>query len=414
MVIPSIDLMDGKVVQLKQGREKVLERDDAADLLRGFDRFGETAIVDLNAAMDRGDNREAIRLLLKQGDGRIGGGIRDLASAREFISWGANKIMVGSRAFEGDQVDHGFLSALSAGVGPDRLIVAIDARQGHVVTRAWTHDTGLDLFAVVQECARYCGEFLYTCVEKEGCMSGTDIATVTRLAAATDRRITVAGGITSLDDIRELSRLGVNCQLGMALYTGRIDLADAFIESLDWSKGLIPTIAQDESGRVLTLAFSSRESLKNIFATGEMWYFSRSRNELWHKGGTSGHTQKFIRIRPDCDCDALLVRVRPKGPACHTGDYSCFGGRTFGLDDLLEVIRDRVDRPRPGSYTAGLTDGVLKEKIMEEAAEVTAAQTRDEIIWEISDVIYFLTVLMAKNGLGYADITAELRRRRWQ
>jgi phosphoribosyl-ATP pyrophosphohydrolase/phosphoribosyl-AMP cyclohydrolase len=414
MVIPSIDLMGNKVVQLRQGKEKILERDDALDRIREFDKFGETAVIDLDAAMGRGDNQDLIREILKRGDCRVGGGIRDIATAKKMIGWGACKVIVGSKVFENDRVNRSFLTKLGAALGKDRIIIAIDARNGKILTRAWIRDTGLDLLKVVPELEPYCAEFLFTCVEKEGCLQGTDRNLVKDLVRTTRNQITVAGGITTGDEIRELSRLGVNCQLGMALYTDRLTLADAFVETLTWNKGLIPTITQDDAGQVLNLAFSNRESLQKSFADSAMWYFSRSRNKLWRKGETSGSTQELIKIRTDCDRDTLLARVRQKGNACHKETYSCFGGMNFSLSGLYAVIQDRLANPRPGSYTARLDDVLLREKILEEAEEVTKAGTRDEIVWEIADVFYFLTVLMAKNGVSYDDIVRELARRRRQ
>jgi phosphoribosyl-ATP pyrophosphohydrolase/phosphoribosyl-AMP cyclohydrolase len=162
------------------------------------------------------------------------------------------------------------------------------------------------------------------------------------------------------------------------------------------------------------MAYTSEESLKNAFATGQMWYFSRSRNELWHKGETSGKTQELLKIRTDCDHDALLARVRQKGGACHRGSYSCFGDKDFSLPGLYSVVADRLANPRSGSYTAALNDELLREKILEEAEEVTKAGTRDEIVWEVADVLYFLTVLMAKHGVNYDAVVRELARRRWK
>jgi len=414
MVIPSLDLMDNKAVQLRQGKEKILERDDARDRIREFDKFGETAVIDLDAAMGRGDNQPLIREILKLGDCRVGGGIRDVATAKKMIGWGARKVIVGSKAFEDDRINRGFLTELRAALGKNRIIIAIDARQGKIVTRAWTHETGLDLLKVVPECEPYCAEFLYTCVEKEGGMQGTDMNLVKELARSTRNRVTAAGGITTRDEIRELSRLGVNCQLGMAIYTDRLRLADAFVESVDWDKGLVPTVTQDEAGQVLNLAFSSRESLQKTFAENAMWYFSRSRDKLWRKGETSGNAQELIKIRTDCDRDTLLARIRQKGNACHNETYSCFGDLNFSLPALYSVVLDRLANPAPGSYTARLTDDRLREKIREEAEEVIQAGTRDEIVWEVADVLYFLTVLMAKNGVRYDDVVGELARRRWQ
>jgi phosphoribosyl-ATP pyrophosphohydrolase/phosphoribosyl-AMP cyclohydrolase len=414
MVIPSIDLMGNKVVQLRQGREKILEFDDARDRIREFDKFSETAVIDIDAAMNRGDNRDLVREILKLGDCRVGGGIRDVATAKKMMGWGARKVILGSKAFENDRIDHGFLTEVAAALGRDHIIIAIDARNGRIVTHAWTRDTGLNLFKSVPELEPYCAEFLFTCVEKEGGMQGTDYSLVKELVRATRNQITVAGGITTGDEIRLLSRLGANCQLGMALYTGRLSLADAFVETLDWDKGLIPTITQDEAGQVLNLAFSNRDSLRRTLAERRMWYFSRSRNQLWRKGETSGHTQELLKLRPDCDGDTLLARVRQQGHACHKGSYSCFGNMSFSLPGLYAVVQDRLANPRPGSYTARLDDVLLRAKIMEEAEEVTRAGTRDEIVWEVADVLYFLTVLMARNGIRYEEVVSELARRRWQ
>lgn len=411
-MIASIDLMDGKAVQLRRGQEKVLERDDPLSLAREFDKYGEVAVIDLDAAMGRGNNLATIREILRLAECRVGGGIRSLERAKELISLGAEKVIIGSRAFEKDEVNHPFLRELASTIGRDRIIIAVDALEGEIVTRGWKHRTGLRLFDVISEIEQYGSEFLFTCVEREGMLEGTDMETVRRLAGLTESKITVAGGVSSLEEIKELAALGLDVQLGMALYTGRISLSEAFVESLNWRDGLMPTVAQHVDGQVLMLAYSSRESLRKSFETGRMWYFSRSRNELWPKGETSGNVQELVRMRADCDRDALLATVRQRGVACHTGSYSCFGGRRFTLHELYEVLQDRLENPRPGSYTATLTDDLLKDKILEEARELVEAVDRREKVWELADMAYFLTVFLARNGIEIDDVLFELRRRR--
>ncbi len=304
MVIASIDLMDGKAVQLKQGAEKTLEVENPLELAKKFDRFGEVAVIDLDAALGKGDNREMIRQILKIAECRVGGGIRTVAQAKEWISLGARKVIIGSKAFENDAVNYHFLQELADAVSPQHLIIAIDAREGEIVTQGWTHHTGLDVLETAPKLERYCGEFLFTCVEREGMMQGSDHDLIKKLLEKTERRVTVAGGVSALDEVRELAGLGTDQQLGMALYTGKINLAEAFIESLDWRKAaLIPTIVQDRAGQVLMLAYSNRESLQKTFDAGKMHYFSRSRQKLWLKGETSGHFQFVHRLRADCDRD---------------------------------------------------------------------------------------------------------------
>ena len=412
MVIPSIDFMDGKAVQLKQGREKVLERDDALALAKKFNMFNEVAVIDLDAALSNGDNEDIIRKVCNIAECRVGGGIRTVDKAKKVISWGASKVIIGTKAFENDKINHSFLAELESTVGRNRIIIAIDSIGHEIVTKGWKHKTGLDLFEVIQEIEAHASEFLFTCVEKEGMMQGTDIDTIKKLKNTTRNKLTIAGGVNSLDEIKQLAKIGVDAQLGMALYTGRIKLEDAFVESLDWEKGLIPTITCDTAGQVLMLAYSNRESLKKTFETGNMWYYSRSRNKLWMKGETSRHVQKFIRIRSDCDDDALLTTVDQTGIACHLGSYSCFGDKKFSLYELHDVLEDRINNPVQGSYTTTLTDELLKEKILEEAQELVEAKNKDQVIWEAADLLYFWTVLLAKKGVELDDVLNELRRRR--
>ncbi|MCM2536082.1 bifunctional phosphoribosyl-AMP cyclohydrolase/phosphoribosyl-ATP diphosphatase HisIE [Neobacillus pocheonensis] len=193
-------------------------------------------------------------------------------------------------------------------------------------------------------------------------------------------------------------------------------------------KGLVPAIIQDASTKeVLTLAYMNKESLDKTLETGETWFFSRSRQELWHKGETSGNTQRVVSVNYDCDQDALLVLVNPKGPACHTGAVSCFSERVFEgntslgdyqiLESLEKVILDR-ERERPeGAYTTYLfekgVDKILK-KVGEEAAEVIiAAKNRDhgELKWEASDLLYHLMVLLVEQELPFTEVLRTLEER---
>jgi phosphoribosyl-ATP pyrophosphohydrolase/phosphoribosyl-AMP cyclohydrolase len=405
--------MDGKAVQLVEGKEKVLERDNPEQLASQFDRFGEIAVIDLDAALGRGENRELIKRICRLADCRVGGGIRSVRQALELVSYGAKKVVVGSRVFENNRLNLSFLEELGRAIGKERIIAAADARDREIVIHGWQSRTGLDLFDTAAKLEPYAAELLFTCVEKEGKMKGSDMETIVHLGKVFPGRITAAGGFHSLEEIEELANAGTDVQLGMALYTGKIKLDEAFIRCLNWKQPLLPVIALDGDGQVLMHAYTNKEALQRTFETGNMCYYSRSRQRLWMKGETSGNLQKVIRLRTDCDRDTLIAVVEQTGVACHLGHYSCFGDKTFSLRDLYRVIGDRFDHPVPGSYTATLDRAKVREKILEEANEVIEARDREHIVWEAADLLYFLTVLLQKEDIPIDDILAELYRRRW-
>jgi phosphoribosyl-ATP pyrophosphohydrolase/phosphoribosyl-AMP cyclohydrolase len=198
---------------------------------------------------------------------------------------------------------------------------------------------------------------------------------------------------------------------------------------LTWNeKGLIPAIVQHAStGQVLMLAYMNEESLRRTLDTGETWFWSRSRGELWHKGATSGNRQRVVEIRADCDADTLLVRVHPVGPACHTGEQSCFyrhlpEGDPAGappissqvLPHLEGIIHDRKANPRPGSYTCELLDAGLPrilKKVGEEAVEILIAgqsESDERLVSEVADLVYHTLVLLVARNLSWSDVEAEL------
>ena len=190
---------------------------------------------------------------------------------------------------------------------------------------------------------------------------------------------------------------------------------------IKWNQdNMVPAVVQDYlSGQVLMVAYMNKEALKKTLETGETWFWSRSRQELWHKGATSGHTPKVSRISPDCDRDTLLVEVAPQGPACHLGTDSCFNeGSNLLLDDLRKVIKQRYQERPEGAYTTYLfnkgLDKILK-KVGEEAAEVIIAAknpARQELIMESADLLYHLLVLFEERKIDFREILDELKERR--
>lgn len=429
MVISSIDLKDGHVVQLKNGKDLVLQRDDAENLITEFNRYGEVAIIDLDAAMRHTDekgntaNTELLKSLLRKGNVRVGGGIRDVKKAKQLVSLGAEKVIIGSAAWKPNPkpgecvLDTEFLEELSKAIGRQRIIISVDAINGNIALKGWTETSGIPLIEGAVQAEKYASELLFTCVEKEGCMQGTDMDMCRALRAAVKCRVVAAGGVNTIEQITELEKIGCDVQLGMALYTGAVSLKDSFTACLDWNKtgGMIPVIAQSTDGEVLMLGYSNKEALNKTFDTGKLTFFSRTRNVLWTKGETSGHFLEVQKLRADCDRDTILATVIPHGGACHTGSFTCFGSdpdAKSSMERLYSTIADRFANPRPGSYTATLNDKRVREKVMEEAEELTdEAETKADVIWEAADLLYFVSVLMYKEGVSWKDVYDELDRR---
>jgi phosphoribosyl-ATP pyrophosphohydrolase len=185
---------------------------------------------------------------------------------------------------------------------------------------------------------------------------------------------------------------------------------------IDFEKGggLVPTIVCDAfDGRPRMLAYSSPESLETAQREGAGVYWSRSRGRLWRKGETSGCTQRLVRVETDCDRDALIFYVEQTGPTCHRGVDRCFEGAPFTWETLANRIAERAESGDASSYTRALLDdpALLREKILEEAEEVTEAQTREEVAWECADLLYFMTVKMQRSGIRIADVMAQLQGR---
>lgn len=428
MVISSIDLKDGHVVQLKNGKELVLQRDDAGSLISEFNKYGEVAVIDLDAALRNTDekgntaNTELLKSLLRKGNVRVGGGIRTAKKARELISLGAEKVIIGSAAWNLDRKNGGsvlnteFLDELVSSIGKQRIIISVDAINGKIAVKGWTETSDISLIEGAREAEKYASELLFTCVEKEGCMQGTDMDMVRQLREAVKCRVVAAGGVNSLEQIVQLEKLRCDVQLGMALYTGAVDLKESFIECIDWDKvcGMVPVIAQSPAGEVLMMGYSNKEALQKTFKDGKLTFFSRTRNTLWTKGETSGHFLELVKLRADCDRDTILATVIPHGGVCHTGSFSCFSGEAdekSSMERLYGTIAERFANPRPGSYTATLNDKRVREKVMEEAEELTEAEGKDEVIWEAADLLYFASVLMYKEGVTWQDVYNELDRR---
>ena len=226
MIIPCIDLMDRKVVQLVQGREKALEGDVPLTMLEKFAGFPQIQVIDLDAAIGNGANDELVQLVSSMAVCRVGGGVRTVERARKLIAQGAFRVIVGTSAFTSSGINEAFLTELVDSVGPEPIVLALDSKGGRITVKGWRESLNVTAEEVVRSLEPYCSGFLCTYVDKEGMMQGTDLDWFARLRAATKHEITAAGGITTMDDVRALDQLGIHSALGMAIYTGRLDLAE--------------------------------------------------------------------------------------------------------------------------------------------------------------------------------------------
>jgi len=410
MLIPSIDLLDGKAVQLQQGQrnKKIVEKDDVFALLEEFSLYGEVAIIDLNAAMGTGNNQKLIEQMLRKKPCRVGGGIRDLKTAKNYLAAGATKIILGTSA------NADFVKKLPR----NSLIFAIDAKGDYLTTHGWQQTADAKIVDIIPELAKNCGEFLYTQVKNEGMMGGIDKERIEQVIKASPIPVTVAGGISSYEDLQWINNLGANSQIGMAIYSGAMQLDKAFLSLVDFSKmDMIPTIAQDaKTGKVLMMAYSSKESLQMALSQKTGTYFSRSRQELWTKGLTSGNTQKLVHVDVDCDGDTVLFQVEQDGNACHFERYSCFASQTknYSLNYLDEIFESRLaevnDKP---SFTQQLfaDEGLQIEKLEEECQELIEATEHNHVRWEAADLLFFTLVMAKAKGVSITEIINDLRSR---
>jgi phosphoribosyl-ATP pyrophosphohydrolase/phosphoribosyl-AMP cyclohydrolase len=405
MIVPSIDLQEGHAVQLIGGEKKALDAGDPRPIARQYGRVGEIAVVDLDAALGHGSNAAVIEDLIALAPCRVGGGVRSVEAATAWLDRGAVSVVLGTAARPE------ILQALPR----ERVIAALDARHGEVVVEGWQKGTGRGVLERIAELRDLVGGFLVTFVEREGRLQGTDMEFAGRIReAAGDVAVTIAGGITTAEEVAALDRLGCDAQVGMALYKGQLGLAEAFAAPLtsDRADGLWPTVVVDERGTALGLVCSDLESLRAALERGQGVYHSRSRG-LWVKGETSGAVQELLRIEADCDRDCLRFTVRQQAPGfCHRSTRTCWGPDR-GLGDLARRLAARREAAPPGSYTAKLFEdpALLGAKLREEARELAEATERDHVIHEAADVLYFTLTTLARHGIDLAEVEAALDRR---
>ena len=405
MLVPSIDIQNGQAVQLIGGKAKALDAGDPLLLAHRFRLAGEIAVIDLDAAMGCGSNEAIIEKMLRVAPCRVGGGIRSLETAVRWLDRGAAKVILGTKA----------TPDLLSKLPKDRTIAAVDAVNDEVVDHGWTTRTGVRLDDRLSELSEFTSGFLVTFVEKEGRMEGTRLDRAAELLPLVGgAKLTVAGGISTAAEIAALDELGVDSQVGMAIYTGALGFADALVAPLLTKSPdeLWPTVVCDEHEQALGLVWSNLESVREAVNSQAGVYLSRRRG-VWKKGETSGATQDLLRVELDCDRDALRFIVRQHGSGfCHNNTWTCWG-KGSGLSSLFRNLYQRKETAPCGSYTKRLLNDkeLLALKLREEIEELILAETKEEAIWEAADVLYFLLVSMCHKGISLAEVETELELR---
>ncbi len=224
MLIPAIDLKDGAVVQLVQGERLAIRDDDVSKWVRRFERFPKVQVIDLDAAMGKGDNLAIVRRIAGELTCRVGGGVRTVERAQDILAAGAKAVIAGSALFKDGQPDLEFAARMADAIGPERFIAAVDSKGGQIVVNGWKTALPITAVEAVRALEPFCSEFLYTYVDAEGLMQGTNIPAILDVRRATARRVTAAGGITTQEEVDTLDANGVDSVVGMAVYTGKLRL----------------------------------------------------------------------------------------------------------------------------------------------------------------------------------------------
>jgi phosphoribosylformimino-5-aminoimidazole carboxamide ribotide isomerase len=222
MLIPSIDLMGGKIVQLVQGEKKALEFDNFGYWIERFSKYPLVQLIDLDAARGTGSNRLLVNQIVKQLNCQVGGGIRCLATAQELLAAGARRVILGSVLLQNGKINIQYAATLESALGTAALVFALDSRGGRVAIDGWRKETAVTAFDMIRALEPFCDTFLYTHIDTEGLMGGIPMRIVNAIRQATSRRLAVAGGITTQQEIERLDALRMDAVVGMALYSGRI------------------------------------------------------------------------------------------------------------------------------------------------------------------------------------------------
>ncbi|MCA9759247.1 MAG: imidazole glycerol phosphate synthase subunit HisF [Candidatus Eisenbacteria bacterium] len=488
-LIPCLDVDRGRVVKGTRFLD-LADQGDPAALAARYAEEGADEIVFLDITASHEGRETLVRDVERTADAlfvpvTVGGGVRSAEDAGRLLRAGADKIAINTAALERPEL----IEELADQFGSQCVVMSIDAgRPGPgpdlegVTDRSrgvrWTvrshggrRETGRDALEWAEECVRRgAGEILLTSMDRDGTREGYDLELLRAVCTNVRVPVIASGGAGETRHLVEAARTGATgLLLAGILHDGsrtvtdlRAELAESGIplrslprdgvgtsarpaagespgiereirtrSDLDRVRfdPLVPVVTQDyRSGEVLMVAWADREAMEATLDTGEMHYHSRSRGELWRKGETSGNTQRVVLLAHDCDADTILARVEPKGPACHTGEVSCFGQvAASGVAGLLRTLRARraeleandgsADPPASLSYTQRLLgdENLRIKKIGEEAAEVIHAilrRSEEDVVAESADLVLHLAVALEAKGTDFGKVLEELERRR--
>jgi imidazoleglycerol phosphate synthase cyclase subunit/phosphoribosyl-ATP pyrophosphohydrolase len=438
-IIPCLDIANGQVVKGINFKD-IKTIADPVEMAKYYYESGADELVfyDITASYEnRGTMVELVKNVAKQVfiPLTVGGGVRTVDDFDVLLKSGADKISVNSSAIANPDL----IREASERFGAQCVVLSMDVKrvgdQFKVFSKGGRIETELDAIEWAKRgVALGAGELVVNSIDTDGVKKGFDLELLTAISAVVNVPIVASGGAGKIEDFIALfSSTDIDAGLAASIFHSKevsmtalklamkragIPVRLAYMPPLKWDeRGLVPAIVQsDITQRVLMMAYMNETSLRETVKLGETVFFSRSRQELWHKGATSGNTQVVTDIRYDCDADTLLIKVKENGPACHTGSYTCFGEAPDVFEKLFETIIDRKENPIEGSYTNYLfekgIDKILK-KVGEECAEVIigAKNTREELIYEMSDLFYHSFVLLVNEGISLKEIKDELQSR---
>lgn len=440
-IVACLDVSGGMLVKgIKFGELKNIKDPVEAGINYAKSGVDELVYYDISATVeDRGIFEKPIVELSKEISipFTVGGGIRTIEDIKRVLKLGADKVSINSAAVKNPEI----ISEASEMFGSERIVGSMDVKRDgkswKVYLGAGKVSTELDAIEWAIKLEELgAGELCINSIDNDGVKDGFDLELMEKISSAVKIPTIASGGAGDYQDFIDAFEAGAASALGASVFHfGILDIQKLKEKIMDYtvgklkydSAGLIPCIVQDAlTKKVLMQAYMNRESLAKTLETGSSWFYSRSRNELWEKGATSGNTQSVVSLSADCDYDSLLMEVLPDGPACHTGEISCYYNELKKFKDSVDrnilfeefdLIKDRVQNPKPGSYTDYLlSEGVDKicKKIGEEAAETIIAaknNSKEELIYEASDLLYHLNVLLVDRGVELDDLMKEIEKR---